>query len=163
MPQTLNPVVLHLLLFTLQAEPGGHGCGNRAVATFPGAHARGAGGGQEPQEPQAGVLLGLPGGFITHTTFYSPFRRHSPVLCPNPCIHLSATHNDIHHVLQAFGRIRHNKLVYFDGDGTSLKAQLVMVRIEACNAYSLFGTMVGDVLPRGVSSGLGGQRELVAA
>ncbi len=67
------------------------------------------------------------------------------------------------HIAKAFGRIRHNKLVYFDGDGTALKAQLVMVRIDECNAYSLFGSMVGETLPRGVSSGLGGQRELVTA
>lgn len=47
---------------------------------------------------------------------------------------------------QAFGRIRHNKLVYFDGDGGALKGQLVNVRIDRCNAYSLFGELV-EVLP----------------
>jgi hypothetical protein len=49
---------------------------------------------------------------------------------------------------QAFGRIRHNKLAYFDGDGEALRGQLVTVRIEQANAYSLFGTMVGAVAPR---------------
>jgi tRNA-2-methylthio-N6-dimethylallyladenosine synthase len=47
---------------------------------------------------------------------------------------------------QAFGRIRHNKLVYFDGNGVALRGQLAAVRIDRCNAYSLFGTLV-DVLP----------------
>ena len=48
---------------------------------------------------------------------------------------------------QAFGRIRHNKLTYFDGDGEALRGQLVTVRIEQANAYSLFGCMVGAVAP----------------
>jgi tRNA-2-methylthio-N6-dimethylallyladenosine synthase len=47
---------------------------------------------------------------------------------------------------QAFGRIRHNKLVYFDGDGLELRGQLVVVKIDSCNAYSLFGKMQ-SVLP----------------
>jgi tRNA-2-methylthio-N6-dimethylallyladenosine synthase len=47
---------------------------------------------------------------------------------------------------QACGRLRHNKLVYFDGDGAALRGQLVTVRIDQCNAYSLFGDMV-EVLP----------------
>lgn len=42
---------------------------------------------------------------------------------------------------QACGRIRHNKLVYFDGDGDKLRGQLVQVRIDKCNAYSLYGTL----------------------
>jgi hypothetical protein len=46
---------------------------------------------------------------------------------------------------QAFGRIRHNKLAYFDGDGEALRGQLVTVRIEQANAYSLFGRIVGTV------------------
>lgn len=33
---------------------------------------------------------------------------------------------------QAVGRSRHNKLVYFDGDGQALKGQLVQVRAPAC-------------------------------
>lgn len=49
---------------------------------------------------------------------------------------------------QAFGRIRHNKLTYFNGDGEGLRGQLVTVRIEHANAYSLFGKMVGVVVPR---------------
>jgi len=49
---------------------------------------------------------------------------------------------------QAFGRLRHNKLVYFDGDGVELRGQLVMVKIGQCNAYSLFGDMVEVVPPR---------------
>jgi tRNA-2-methylthio-N6-dimethylallyladenosine synthase len=47
---------------------------------------------------------------------------------------------------QAFGRLRHNKLVYFDGDGVELRGKLVMVKIDQCNAYSLFGDMV-EVVP----------------
>lgn len=47
---------------------------------------------------------------------------------------------------QAFGRTRHNKLAYFDGDGEALRGRLARVRIERANAYSLFGTLV-DVLP----------------
>lgn len=49
---------------------------------------------------------------------------------------------------QAFGRIRHNKLVYFDGDGEALRGQLVNVKIDQCNAYSLFGDMVEVLAPR---------------
>lgn len=49
---------------------------------------------------------------------------------------------------QAFGRIQHNKLVYFDGDGLELRGQLVAVKIDSCNAYSLFGKMQ-SVLPPG--------------
>ena len=43
---------------------------------------------------------------------------------------------------QAYGRIRHNRLAYFDGDGAQLKGTAVMVRVDNCNAYSLFGTIV---------------------
>eukprot|EP00466_Bigelowiella_natans_P000171 jgi/Bigna1/56990/fgenesh1_pm.1_\ len=43
---------------------------------------------------------------------------------------------------QAFGRSRHNKLVYFDGDGDALKGQLVNVKIEEVRAYTLIGEMV---------------------
>jgi tRNA-2-methylthio-N6-dimethylallyladenosine synthase len=49
---------------------------------------------------------------------------------------------------QAFGRIRHNKLVYFDGDGEALRGQLVNVKIDQCNAYSLYGDMVEVLAPR---------------
>lgn len=44
---------------------------------------------------------------------------------------------------QACGRIQHNKLVYFDGDGAALKGKLVNVELNRCNAYSLYGDMVG--------------------
>lgn len=47
---------------------------------------------------------------------------------------------------QVFGRLRHNKLVYFDGNGAELRGKLVMVKIGQCNAYSLFGDMV-EVVP----------------
>jgi len=63
---------------------------------------------------------------------------------------------------QAFGRIRHNKLTYFDGDGEALRGQLVTVRINQANAYSLFGTMVGVVAPRDplrFGAGAGGEGE----
>ncbi|KAG2488372.1 hypothetical protein HYH03_013061 [Edaphochlamys debaryana] len=46
---------------------------------------------------------------------------------------------------QACGRIRHNRLVYFDGNGAELRGQLVQVRIDQCNAYTLYGEMVGVV------------------
>lgn len=46
---------------------------------------------------------------------------------------------------QAFGRIRHNKLVFFDGDGAALRGRLVWVRIQHCNAYSLMGTLTDVV------------------
>ncbi|KAG1652547.1 hypothetical protein FOA52_007138 [Chlamydomonas sp. UWO 241] len=60
---------------------------------------------------------------------------------------------------QACGRIRHNKLVYFDGDGAELKGRLVMVRMDRCNAFSLFGTMM-EVLPIGSGAeGMGRRRE----
>lgn len=49
---------------------------------------------------------------------------------------------------QAFGRLRHNKLVYFDGDGVELRGKLVDVKIDQCNAYSLFGDMVAVLPPR---------------
>ncbi len=42
----------------------------------------------------------------------------------------------------AFGRSRHNKLVFFDADGDALRGQLVTVRIDRVFAYSLYGAMV---------------------
>ncbi len=42
----------------------------------------------------------------------------------------------------AFGRSRHNKLVFFDADGDALRGQLVVVRIDRVFAYSLYGAMV---------------------
>ncbi|GIL59996.1 hypothetical protein Vafri_14638, partial [Volvox africanus] len=54
---------------------------------------------------------------------------------------------------QAFGRIRHNKLVYFDGDGKELRGKLVMTRIEECHAFSLFGSLVEVVGTRAAAPG----------
>ena len=42
----------------------------------------------------------------------------------------------------AFGRSRHNKLVFFDGDGEALKGGLVMVNVDRVHAYSLYGARV---------------------
>lgn len=43
---------------------------------------------------------------------------------------------------EAMGRTRHNKLVFFPGDGAALKGQLVSVHVDMVHAYSLFGTRV---------------------
>lgn len=43
---------------------------------------------------------------------------------------------------QAMGRSRHNKLVFFPGDGAALKGQLVQVQVEEVRAYSLLGRRV---------------------
>lgn len=51
---------------------------------------------------------------------------------------------------QAYGRSRHNKLVFFDGNGAELRGKLVDVHVNECRAYSLFGKMVG--VPGGVES-----------
>jgi len=40
---------------------------------------------------------------------------------------------------QAVGRSRHNKLVFFDGDGAALAGELVTVLVERVHAYTLFG------------------------
>lgn len=48
----------------------------------------------------------------------------------------------------AMGRLRHNKIVYFDGDGAALRGQLVHVRIDHANAYALYGELVGISPPR---------------
>jgi len=45
----------------------------------------------------------------------------------------------------AFGRSRHNKLVFFDGDGEDLQGSTVTVRVDRVHAYSLFGEMTGVV------------------
>ena len=42
---------------------------------------------------------------------------------------------------QAMGRTRHNKVIFFDGNGMELRGQLVMVKVEHVRAYSLFGTL----------------------
>lgn len=54
----------------------------------------------------------------------------------------------------AFGRTRHNKLVFFDADGEALRGRLVHVRIDSVHAYTLYGTMVGgpsDAQPAAVT------------
>ena len=43
--------------------------------------------------------------------------------------------------LQAMGRTRHNKLVYFPGSGAQLKGQLVQVAIDRVHAYTLYGSL----------------------
>ncbi|KAK9835384.1 hypothetical protein WJX81_006219 [Elliptochloris bilobata] len=43
---------------------------------------------------------------------------------------------------QAMGRSRHNKLVFFDGDGGALTGELVTVFVDRVHAYSLFGRRV---------------------
>lgn len=43
---------------------------------------------------------------------------------------------------QAMGRSRHNKLVFFDGDGAALTGELVTVFVDRVHAYSLFGRQV---------------------
>ncbi len=43
---------------------------------------------------------------------------------------------------QAMGRSRHNKLVFFDGDGLALKGSLVQVHVEEVRAYTLIGRRV---------------------
>lgn len=43
---------------------------------------------------------------------------------------------------QAMGRSRHNKLVFFDGDGKALAGELVTVFVDRVHAYSLFGRRV---------------------
>ncbi|GAB5358863.1 hypothetical protein AAMO2058_000495500 [Amorphochlora amoebiformis] len=43
---------------------------------------------------------------------------------------------------QAFGRSRHNKIVYFEGNGEELKGKLVSIKIDEVRAYTLFGKML---------------------
>ncbi|GAB4824102.1 hypothetical protein N2152v2_011148 [Parachlorella kessleri] len=43
---------------------------------------------------------------------------------------------------QAMGRSRHNKLVFFDGNGAALKGTLVQVHVDEVRAYSLIGHRV---------------------
>lgn len=40
---------------------------------------------------------------------------------------------------QAMGRSRHNKLVFFPGDGRQLKGSLVQVAVDEIRAYTLTG------------------------
>jgi tRNA-2-methylthio-N6-dimethylallyladenosine synthase len=46
---------------------------------------------------------------------------------------------------QAFGRTRHNKLAFFDGDGAALKGRLVTFQVEQVKAYTLYGRMTALV------------------
>jgi len=48
---------------------------------------------------------------------------------------------------QAYGRSRHNKVVFFEGDGEALKGQLVHVKVEAVNTYTLYGTLAPGPVP----------------
>ncbi len=43
---------------------------------------------------------------------------------------------------EAVGRNRQNKLVFFPGDGNSMKGQLVNVHVDMVHAYTLFGHQV---------------------
>ena len=43
------------------------------------------------------------------------------------------------------GRTEHNKIVFFNGDGLSLKGKLVMVRIQDAKAYTLYGAMTSHM------------------
>lgn len=43
---------------------------------------------------------------------------------------------------QAMGRTEHNKVTFFDGDGESLRGQLVMVEIQEVRAYTLIGRRI---------------------
>lgn len=42
---------------------------------------------------------------------------------------------------QAMGRTRHNKIMFFNGDGHELKGKRVMVNVEDVKAYTLYGSM----------------------
>lgn len=44
--------------------------------------------------------------------------------------------------LEAMGRTRHNKLLFFEGDGAALKGRLVHVHVDLVHAYSLFGRQI---------------------
>lgn len=43
---------------------------------------------------------------------------------------------------QARGRTRHNKLLYFTGDGVKLKGQTVTCHVDRVHAYTLYGTLL---------------------
>lgn len=65
---------------------------------------------------------------------------------------------------QAFGRIRQNKLAYFNGDGNALRGQLVHVHMHECRAYSLFGEMCeAGQGGEGEPGGAGGVASLLGA
>lgn len=42
---------------------------------------------------------------------------------------------------QAMGRTRHNKVIFFNGDGNELKGKIVMVKVDTVRAYTLYGDM----------------------
>jgi tRNA-2-methylthio-N6-dimethylallyladenosine synthase len=44
----------------------------------------------------------------------------------------------------AYGRSRHNKIVFFAGDGEALKGSLVHVRVESVRTYTLYGQLNPD-------------------
>ena len=46
---------------------------------------------------------------------------------------------------QVMGRTTHGYIVYFDGDIDELRGQLVNVKINACQTYSLTGSMIDIV------------------
>lgn len=48
----------------------------------------------------------------------------------------------------AFGRSRHNKLVFFDADGEHLRGKMCSVAITSVHAYTLYGNMVGNLSGR---------------
>lgn len=52
------------------------------------------------------------------------------------------THHPGNPTLQAVGRTRHNKLLYFSGDGVALKGQLVDCHVDRVHAYTLYGHML---------------------
>jgi tRNA-2-methylthio-N6-dimethylallyladenosine synthase len=43
---------------------------------------------------------------------------------------------------EVMGRSRHNKPVFFPGDGVKLKGQIVTVLVNKTHAYSLFGRQI---------------------
>lgn len=43
---------------------------------------------------------------------------------------------------QAMGRTRHNKVVFFDGDGLALKGKVVLVHVDRVRPYTLYGSLV---------------------
>lgn len=42
----------------------------------------------------------------------------------------------------AFGRTRHNKLVFFDADGEAMRGRLMHVRVNRVQAYTLYGDLI---------------------
>ncbi|GMH41921.1 hypothetical protein BSKO_09840 [Bryopsis sp. KO-2023] len=44
--------------------------------------------------------------------------------------------------MQGMGRTRHNKVVFFDGDGAALKGKVVTFRVERIRPYTLYGSLI---------------------